>query len=94
MKIKGAHNAMKSGMVAAENIYEKIIIEEKNETPIEVKQYEDSLRESWVVKELKKSRNFKVPFKKGLFTGILNAGFISFISKVFNYFLIEIYDYY
>ncbi|KRX04275.1 hypothetical protein PPERSA_11399 [Pseudocohnilembus persalinus] len=65
-KIKGAHNAMKSGMVAAESIYDNI--EKKDE----ITDYEKNLNDSWVIDELKKSRNTKNSFKKGLYGGLFH----------------------
>lgn len=40
-KIKGSHNAMKSGMVAAENII-------KNIEHSEITSYEEELKKTWV----------------------------------------------
>jgi electron-transferring-flavoprotein dehydrogenase len=56
-KIKGTHNALKTGMMAAESIYEKFKKDE-DLTGIELKEYENTVKDSWVVKELYKSRNF------------------------------------
>ena len=49
-KIKGSHNAMKTGMLAAESIYKahESEIEGKN-----LEDYEASVRSSWVAEEMK-----------------------------------------
>ena len=48
-KIKGTHNAMKTGMLAAETIFKS----HENLDSQELKSYETSVRDSWVAKELK-----------------------------------------
>ncbi|MEE2770250.1 MAG: electron transfer flavoprotein-ubiquinone oxidoreductase [Pseudomonadota bacterium] len=65
-KIKGIHNAMWSGMIAAENWM-------SHQNP-ENTTYDEALRESRVGKELYKVRNIRPGFKKGLWTGLANAG--------------------
>ena len=45
-KIKGSHTAMKSGMIAAETIFENL--KEDKELSI----YEDKFKKSWVYEEL------------------------------------------
>jgi len=60
-KIKGSHNAMKTGMLAAEAIFDA----SKNTDleNAEIKSYEEQVRSSWVAEELKVSRNFKSGFE-------------------------------
>ena len=67
-KIKGSHTAMKSGMIAAETIYEHLT---KN---INLSTYEQKFKESWVYKELHDARNVKPSFSWGLILGILFTG--------------------
>jgi electron-transferring-flavoprotein dehydrogenase len=56
-KIKGNHTAMKSGMLAAESIFEAI--KENNEAPVkELASFTDKFKSSWVYDELFRSRNF------------------------------------
>jgi len=56
-KIKGNHTAMKSGMLAAESIFEAI--KENNESPVkELTSFTDKFTSSWVYDELFRSRNF------------------------------------
>ena len=75
-KIKGSHNAIKSGMLAAESIYEQVLNGNDLEGQ-ELTEYEPKIRNSWICKELKESRNFKAGFKKGLWFGLLHGRIIS-----------------
>jgi len=63
-KIKGTHQALRSGMMAAEHWAEKKTAEG----------FDARLRASAVVAELKKVRNMKPGFHKGLWFGLINAG--------------------
>lgn len=65
-KIKGIHNAMWSGILAAETWVQ-------NADPKDTR-YDQRLRESSVGKELKKVRNIRPGFQKGLWPGLANAG--------------------
>jgi electron-transferring-flavoprotein dehydrogenase len=63
-KIKGTHQAMRSGMLAAEHIAETG----------GVNGWDEKLRASPVVAELRKVRNIRPGFNKGLWFGLANAG--------------------
>lgn len=67
-KLKGTHTALKSGMVAAEALYDSL----RNNKPYT---YQERLKKSWVYEELYKVRNIRPGFQKGLAFGLLNAGF-------------------
>jgi len=74
-KIKGTHTAMKSGMVAAEAIYEAIQAGQSETAGIDPVNYELRLRDSWVWKELHSVRNVKPAFHKfGLYGGMMYTG--------------------
>ncbi len=77
MKIKGTHNAMKTGMLAAEAIVEA----HETMDGQELKTYEQKVMSSWVAEELKQSRNFKGGFEKGLIHGLVHGGIVSHITK-------------
>ncbi len=62
-KIKGTHQAMKSGMLAAEHIAEKGSAEG----------FDARLRASPITAELKKVRNIRPGFQKGLWRGMFTA---------------------
>ena len=72
-KIKGIHIAMKSGMLAAETIFDGLLKDDFSVAHLE--QYEKSLYSSYIGKELYKVRNFHQAFQKGLWTGLVKAGF-------------------
>ena len=63
-KIKGTHQAIRSGMLAAEHIA----------ASNSAQGWDAKLRGSAVMAELRKVRNFKPAFKKGRLFGLLNSG--------------------
>ena len=79
-KIKGTHNAMKTGMLAAEAIFEKHMKGE-DLSKQSLYNYQKSYEESWVAKELYTSRNFKSGFDKGLYVGLLHGGLTQHLTK-------------
>lgn len=72
-KIKGTHNAMKSGILAADAIFESFDAGDFNDG-FEPKEYEAKLKNSWIWKELKSVRNVRPSFHYGLFGGIAYTG--------------------
>lgn len=54
-KIKGTHTAIKSGMLAAEAIYEAIIAGRQHD---EVVRYEEYFKDSWLYQDMYQARNF------------------------------------
>ena len=72
-RIKGSHNAIKSGMLAAEAAFEAVVAGREGD---ELVDYETALRSSWIAKELKLVRNVK-PFwsRFGTLAGFALAGF-------------------
>ena len=64
-KVKGTHQAIRSGMMAAEHLVANALSPEG---------FDAKLRDSEVMAELKSVRNIKPGFKRGLWMGILNAG--------------------
>lgn len=76
-KIKGTHNAMKSGMLAAEAAYAVI------HGGGDMTAYEENLKKSWVWKELKEVRNLRPSFNTplGVWGGILYSGVDSLLLK-------------
>lgn len=65
---------MKSGMLAAESIFDTLESEEKQDTiGIEPTVYEERIRNSWVWKELQSVRNVRPSFSTslGLYGGLL-----------------------
>jgi electron-transferring-flavoprotein dehydrogenase len=72
MKLKGIHAAMKSGMVAAETIFEALVKEDFSEG--QLSRYTTALSQSYIGSELIKSRNFHQGFKNGLYAGLMLGG--------------------
>ncbi len=75
-KIKGSHNAMKSGMLAAESAFEALsaVAEEENPAPV-LDSYVTKFEGSWVYEELYKARNFRPAFNKwGLYGSMIYGG--------------------
>jgi electron-transferring-flavoprotein dehydrogenase len=66
-KIKGAHTAMKTGMLAAERVFEAIAA---GDAYTSLDGYDAAVRASWVHEELQRSRNFGPALHKlGTFAG-------------------------
>jgi len=71
-RLKGIHSAIKSGMLAAEVIFEALLA--KDFSAKQLQRYEQIVNDSWIIPELKKVRNFHAGFKHGRWLGILNTG--------------------
>ena len=67
-KIKGSHTAMKSGLIAGEYAYQNL----NNDISTGVS-YDEKIKDSWLFKELYKSRNFGPIFHK--FGALIGAAF-------------------
>ncbi|KAG9272256.1 electron transfer flavoprotein-ubiquinone oxidoreductase, mitochondrial [Astyanax mexicanus] len=84
-KIKGTHTAMKSGMLAAEAIFSKLTDEnlQSDTAGIHVPSYEESLKNSWVWKELHSVRNIRPSFHNyfGLYGGMVYTGIFYWILR-------------
>jgi len=78
-RIKGSHNAMKTGMLAAEEAFKALETEGSNE----LKSYQTAYENSWVYKDLKRVRNAKPAIHKyGAFWGTLYAGFDMWMNNI------------
>lgn len=75
-KIKGSHTAMKSGMVAAEAIFD-MLAEDSNE-PVT---YREKLEDSWLWDELYRSRNIRPSFQKGFFAGMIYSAIDTYLLR-------------
>jgi electron-transferring-flavoprotein dehydrogenase len=76
-KIKGTHNAMKSGMIAAEAAF--CALEGSSDMSV----YEENLKKSWVWDELREVRNLRPSFNTplGIWGGMAYSGLDSLILK-------------
>ncbi len=81
-RIKGSHNAIKSGMLAAEAAFAAI---SEGRSGDELKAYEDSFDKSWVAKELRAVRNFKPLWSRfGTIPGLVLGGMDAMIGNMFG----------
>ena len=79
-KIKGTHTAMKSGMLAAEAVFEAITAGDEGGTALT--SFADKFEQSWVYDELFRSRNFGPAMHK--FGPILGGAFNFVDQNLFN----------
>ncbi|MFO6419633.1 electron transfer flavoprotein-ubiquinone oxidoreductase [Hylemonella sp. W303a] len=70
-RIKGSHAAIKSGMLAAEALFEAVTAGRQHD---ELTAYPAAFEKSWLHQELHRARNFKQWFKKGSVVGVLMTG--------------------
>ena len=70
-RLKGIHLAMKSGMLAAETIFEAL--EKENYSAATLGAFEAKWQSSWIKDELWKVRNFHQGFDGGFWTGLFHA---------------------
>jgi len=81
-RIKGSHNAMKTGMLAAEAAFEAVHAGRQGD---ELTEYTAAFEQSWVAKELKKVRNAKPLWSKfGTLIGIPLTGLDLWVSTLFG----------
>lgn len=73
-RIKGSHNAMKSGMLAAEAVFQALT-QPEGQRPAILQNYPEALKNSWVWKDLDAVRNVKPLLSKfGSWGGMLLGG--------------------
>ena len=77
-KIKGSHTAIKSGMTAAEAVFEALAQEDG---PREVATYAEKLKQSWVWKDLYKSRNIRPSFTRGRWFGLVWSALDTYLFR-------------
>jgi electron-transferring-flavoprotein dehydrogenase len=71
-RLKGIHLGMKSGMLAAETIFEAL--QEGGATAERLARFQGKIDGSWIKKELWPVRNFHQAFDHGLVAGMVQAG--------------------
>ena len=79
-KIKGSHTAMKSGMIAAEEVFKTIY--NGSDGGEEIKSFHHEFKSSWLYKELHQQRNFAPAMHK--LGNILGAAFAFVDLNIFN----------
>jgi electron-transferring-flavoprotein dehydrogenase len=70
-RIKGSHNAMKTGMLAAEAAFAALQSGRAND---ELREYPEAFHNSWAYRDLYKVRNVKPGLKWGLWPGTVHGG--------------------
>ena len=75
-KIKGTHTAMKSGMLAAEAVFDAL--EGEGREPLS---YGEKIESSWLWDELYRVRNIRPAFAQGLWFGMAYAGIDTYLLR-------------
>jgi electron-transferring-flavoprotein dehydrogenase len=70
-RLKGIHMAIKSGMLAAETIFEALRVEDTSAKSLSA--FRRKLDESWIASELRSVRNFHQSFQHGLWLGLAHT---------------------
>ena len=77
-KIKGTHTAMKSGMTAAEAIFDAL---RDDSSPCEATDYRSRLEGTWLWDELHRVRNLRPSFRWGLWGGMFYSGLDTYLLR-------------
>ena len=79
-KIKGTHTSMKSGMLAADAVFDVITADNagKGAEPVS---YAEKIESSWLWKELYKVRNIRPSFNKGLWAGMAYSALDTYLLR-------------
>jgi len=80
-RIKGTHNAMKTGMLAAENAFKELTKTEEVRSNL-LSDYENSWKKSSVWKDLWKVRNVKPSLKWGILLGNIHSGINMWLNDI------------
>ncbi len=78
-KLKGLHYAIKSGMVAAETIFQAI--EEQDFSRNSLRRYQDRLNNSFVMKDIQTARNYRQVFTKAGRAGLYLGAPLSLVQQ-------------
>ncbi|MHB1219876.1 MAG: electron transfer flavoprotein-ubiquinone oxidoreductase [Alphaproteobacteria bacterium] len=76
-KIKGSHNAMKSGMLAAEAVFKAATGGE--EAALDA--YPENIKKSWIWDELHRVRNVRPAFHKGMWAGLIYSALDTYLFR-------------
>jgi len=77
-KIKGSHTAMKSGMTAAEAVFDWLAAGAAGR---EVTSYPERLKKTWLWDELYRVRNIRPSFHRGLWGGLVYSGIDTYLFR-------------
>ncbi|MGE5171445.1 MAG: electron transfer flavoprotein-ubiquinone oxidoreductase [Rudaea sp.] len=78
-RIKGSHNAMKTGMLAAESVFAAL---GEGRAHDEMAAYDAAWRTSWIYEDLYKVRNVKPGLRWGTLAGTLHGGFHMWLNDL------------
>lgn len=73
--LKGIHYAMHSGMLAARTIFQALKANDTSEAGLAG--YTSAVDESYIIKDLKRTRNIRLAFKGGFYSGGFKAGLMT-----------------
>jgi electron-transferring-flavoprotein dehydrogenase len=74
-KLKGVHYAIKSGMLAAETLFEALV---RNDfSPAQLGKYQAAVERSYIVRDMYPARNFRALMKAGLYGGTIHAALMT-----------------
>ncbi|MFC3624858.1 electron transfer flavoprotein-ubiquinone oxidoreductase [Vogesella amnigena] len=79
-KIKGTHTAMKSGMLAAEAVFEALAAAAEGQA-IEATAYTDKFKQSWLHDELHSVRNIRPAFRWGLWPAMIYSAIDTYLFR-------------
>ena len=79
--LKGIHYSMQSGMYAARAIFEALKKDDVSEAGLA--SYTKTVRESYIVSDMKKTRNMRLAFKDGFWSGSVKAGLMTVTGGAF-----------
>jgi electron-transferring-flavoprotein dehydrogenase len=79
--LKGIHYAMHSGMLAARAIFRALKADDTSEAGL--RSYTESVDASYIVADMKKTRNMRLAFKSGFYGGGLKAGLMTLTGGAF-----------
>ena len=78
-RIKGSHNAMKTGMLGAEAAFAALQAGRAND---ELTTYPEAFRTSWVYQDLHKVRNVKPGLSWGMWAGMIHGGIHMWLNDI------------
>lgn len=73
--LKGIHYAMESGILAARAIFQALKAGDVSRAALS--QYDRTVNESYIVEDMKKTRNMRLAFKSGFYAGGVKAGLMT-----------------
>ena len=79
-KIKGTHTSMKSGMLAADAVFD-VVTAQDTQNGVEPVSYAEKIESSWLWKELYKVRNIRPSFNKGMWAGMAYSALDTYILR-------------